>query len=87
MDNLTQIKEKILSLQEALLDQHPQLPTILRDIHTKLKLDPETVTLLNDEEVAIIVSGLKKQTQTHIVTTASKSKASKALKSLDLGDL
>lgn len=66
------LKEKINSLEEAILTAHPTLPTILRDIHTKLKADPATVTLLEEEDIAIIISGLKVQTNTEISSGPKK---------------
>jgi hypothetical protein len=81
-----QVSEKILSLQSALLSQHPQLPILLREIHITLKENPDCVTLLTDEEVGVIVNGLKKQTATEIATVALKSKT-KSLKTIGLEDL
>lgn len=67
-----EIKEKIAALQEALLSSHPTLPVLLRAIHTQLRKDPEIVTLLGDEEIGIIVNGLKRQTQVELVTAPVK---------------
>lgn len=86
MDISTQIKEKILSLQSALLSSHPTMPTLLREIHQTLKANPDCVTLLTEEEIGTIVNGLKKQTATEIATTALKSKT-KAIKNMTLADL
>ena len=82
-----QISEKILQLKESLLSQHPQMPSLLRDIHKTLKENPDCVTLLSEEEVGVIVNGLKRQTQTEIATAAIKSTPKKSLKSLTLADL
>lgn len=81
-----QLKESVLNLQEALLTAHPQMPTLLRQIHAQLKADPTNVTLLSEEEIGVVVSGLKKQTQTTIATSLSKSKT-KSIKSIGIGDL
>lgn len=81
-----QITEKILQLQSQLLSQHPQLPKLLSEIHQTLKENPDCVTLLSDEEVGVIVNGLKKQTATEIATTALKSKT-KSIKNISLEDL
>lgn len=81
-----QIKEKILSLESALLSQHPSMPTLLREIHQTLKANPDCVTLLENEEIGVIVNGLKKQTATEIATAAIKTK-SKSLKAITLDDL
>jgi len=69
-----QVKAQIITLQEKLLAQAPDMPLLLRDIHNQLKKDPEIVTLISEDEVCAIVSGLKKQTATEIITAASKSK-------------
>lgn len=81
-----QIKEKVLSLQEALLSQHPTMPTLLRDIWQTLKANPEQVTLLEEEDIGVIVNGLKQQTKVEIATTALKTKT-KSIKQLSLADL
>ena len=87
MNLAEQVKEKIASLQSALLESNPRLPVILRDIHKQLKEDPEVVTLLDESEIAIVVSGLKRQTMTEIATAAVKSTKSKAVKNIGLADL
>lgn len=84
-----QIKEKILSLETALKEQNPRFSTLLREIHTNLKNDPAVVTLMSEEEIAVIVSGLKSQTMTNIVTSQTKPNAAakKALSKVTLEDL
>lgn len=88
MDIATQTKEKIVSLQEALLASSPKMPVLLREIHTTLKADPEVVTLLDESDIAVIVNGLKKQTQTELATATLKSKSStKSLKNISVDQL
>ena len=82
-----EVQEKLASLQEALLAGTPNMPVLLRDIHRTLKNDPDTVTLLSDEECSILVRGLKAQTKTEIATTATKRKPKKALSKLGVEDL
>lgn len=79
------ISLKIAELSSSLLSSHPSMPSLLRDIHHNLKQDPELVTLLSPSEVAAIVSGLSKQTQTTISTQILSSK-SKGKKVSDLSD-
>ena len=69
--------EKLASLQAAILNKHPTMPTLLQEIHRTLKQYPENVTLMNEDEIAIVVSGLMAQTQTSLVkaTVASASKS------------
>jgi valyl-tRNA synthetase len=81
-----QIKEKVLALDNALKTVHPQMPTLLREIWQSIKANPEQATLLEESEIAVIVSGLKKQTATEIATAALKTR-SKAVKNLTLADL
>lgn len=86
----TEIQMKIGELQAQLLSDHPQMPTLLREIHTTLKADPETVTLLTDAEVGTIVAALQKFTGNHITAAATKTKAAgsrAALKSITADDL
>ena len=79
------LQMKISSLQDAILAAHPTMPILLREIHTILKNDPVVVTLLSEEDIAIIVSGLKQQTKTEITQSALKKKSS--LKNTSLADL
>ena len=87
-DSLIQVREKILSLQTAMLDRHPRMPTLLQEIHAALKAQPENVTLLPEEEIAILVKGLQHQTGTFLAETAVKKKSSSGIqaKIRDLGD-
>ena len=71
-----EFQEKLASLQEAVLSRHPRMPTLLQEIHRTLKAQPENVTLMSEDEIAIVVSGLMQQTQTVLVKqTVSPSKA------------
>jgi hypothetical protein len=74
--NTIAIKSKIADLSAALLDKNPRMPMLLRDIHTHISKDPELATLISEEEIGIIVSGLKVQTNTELVTTATKAASS-----------
>lgn len=83
-----QMTEKLLSLQNALTSAHPQLPSLLREIHTTLRKDPDLVTALTDIQISIVIAALKKQTATEIVSSASKKTSStKALKNIGVIDL
>ena len=79
-----EVQEKLGELEEALLNRSPEMPTILRTLHRQLKRDEELVTLLVDEECAILVNGLKKQTATNIATNVVKKKT-KAMKDMQVG--
>ena len=86
-DQAFTIREKLATLETALQDAVPGIATLLRDIHTSLKKDPDVVTLLSEEECGILVAGLKKQTSTEISTAALKTGAKKSLKNLTVADL
>jgi len=76
-----QLREKVATLATAILDRHPTMPTLLREIHTTLRSYPEQVTLLDEEEIGIIVSGLTIQTNTTFAAAATKPTAAKSLAS------
>lgn len=83
------IQANIAKLQEALLAKHPQMPTLLREIHRQLKDDPATVTLLSEDEIKTVVQGLEAQTGTFIAQsmTGAKGAATKKLKNVKSSDL
>lgn len=68
-----ELQSKVSLLQEALLHKHPTMPTLLREIHTALKKQPENVTLLSEDEIKVIVNGLEKQTGFELAQTITKS--------------
>ncbi len=86
-DQAFEVREKLASLEAALLAGTPGMPTLLRDIHRSLKADPDVVTLLSEEECSILVRGLKKQTATEIATKAVKKGGSKAMSKMTVSDL
>jgi hypothetical protein len=49
------------------------MPTLLREIHTALRKQPENVVILSEEEIGIIVTGLEVQTNTFLAQTITKS--------------
>ena len=81
------ISLKIQELYEAVQSTLPNMPTLLRDIHSNLKQDPDLVTLLSPEEVSIIVSGLSKQTQTTITAQVLTGGKGKSLKKISVDDI
>lgn len=76
MDQGFILKEKVATLQAALTERSPKMPSILREIHTALRDMPENVTLLSEDEIAVIVNGLKMQTQTEFASIVAKSSKS-----------
>lgn len=73
-----QLKEKVATLSAALLDKHPSMPLLLRDIHKTVKQYPEQMTMLAEEEIATIFAGLMKQTDTEFAVAAQKGSGSKS---------
>ena len=81
------ISLKIAELQVAVQASLPRMPTLLREIHANLKQDPKIVTLLSPAQVAIIVGGLSKQTQTTITTSILSGGKGKSLKTISVDDI
>jgi hypothetical protein len=84
-----ELKEKVASLQDAILSRHPRMTGLLAEIHKTLKQYPENVTLMSEEEVKVIVSGLEMQTQTYLASqTVGKPGSGKSIaaKLARLGD-
>lgn len=75
---------KLNSLQDAMLKQHPTMPVLLMQIHKQLMVDPELVTVLNEEAIGLIVRGLQQQTKTELVQVTLKSAASSSKKKIPL---
>lgn len=88
MNTTEQLKEKVASVQQALLSAHPSMPILLAEIHKTLKQDPAQVTLLDEEDIGILVSGLEAQTKVEIMATmTSSTKGGKALKKISADDI
>lgn len=85
-DQAYEVREKLAQLEEALLKGTPNMPVLLRDIHSHLKRDPDVVTILSDEECSILVRSLKKQTNTEIAIAATKKKGKKAMSKMTVSD-
>lgn len=73
-----ELREKVLQLQSAILERHPRMPVLLREIHTALRAQPENVTLSSEEEINIIVEGLKIQTGVEFAASAIKGAGTKS---------
>lgn len=67
-----ELQQKVAELSQLILSKHPKMPTLLREIHTALRAQPENVTLMSEEEIAVIVSGLKVQTGVEFAAAATK---------------
>lgn len=76
----SELYDKVIELQTSLLDRHPRMPSLLREIHTALRAQPENVTLLSEDQISVIVNGLKVQTGVEFAAAATKGTA-KGIKS------
>ena len=87
-NSLDLVREKIANLHAALLEKHPRMPLLLQEIHQTLKAQPENVTLLPEEDIQILVSGLQHQTNTFLAESIvkSKGKAGSTARLKNLGD-
>lgn len=75
---LFELKEKVAQLSELMLSKHPRMPVLLREIHTTLRAQPENVTLLSEEDISVIVNGLKIQTGVEFAAAATKGSGNKS---------
>lgn len=87
MNKGQQIKDAVLQLQDLLLRCHPQMPTLLQQIHTAIRQDEDLAHLLTPEERGIIVRGLKTHKNIVIATATVKSKGGKSMKNITVEDL
>lgn len=77
-----ELAEKLANLENLIKEKHPRMPTLLQEIHSALRQQPENVVLLSEEEISCIVEGLKIQTGVSFAQSAvsAKSAATKKLK-------
>ena len=69
------IKMQLAELEAALTQKIPEFRTILRDIHGKLRQDPELVTAMSEEEISLIVSGLVAHANVEVLAPKAAKKA------------
>lgn len=88
-DVYDKLSMSLASLEQSLLNQDPLMPNHLRSSHQILIQYPETVHLLEDEEIARLIDAAELHTKTEIVkaTAASKSGGAASKKKISLGDL
>jgi hypothetical protein len=86
MDRLTM---NLAALEASLLSKDPQMSQHLRNSHALLVSYPETVTLLDDSEIAMLISAAQSHTQVEIVKAAAKGKgkSASAVGKLTINDL
>lgn len=83
------VYEDLCLLEQQLNENIPGFVMTLRDIHRAQAQDPNIVTIMTDEEIGIILTGLQRHMAVEvIVPKASKSKsATTRLKNLDDTDI
>ena len=85
-----ELASSIQELEQALLAEHPQMPTLLRQIHAGLLQNPAAIHSLNDDQIAMIIKGLTSYTNTEIVASTkpkTSAAAKKALSKVTADDL
>lgn len=84
-----ELKSKVTELESAMLARHPRMPQLLQEIWKALRDQPENVTLMSEEDIRIVVNGLKQQTGVEFAAAAIKGTAAKSatakIKQLGLG--
>lgn len=74
---MEKLKASLAATEAGLLNQDPELKNHLRESHRLLISYPETVHLLDDEEIAKLIDAQEKLTQVQIVSDVAKSKKGK----------
>ncbi len=87
-DVYDRLQMSLASLEQSLVNKDPLMPNHLRASHQLLIQYPETVHLLEDEEIARLIDAAELHTKTEIVkATASKSTGAGSKKKVTIGDL
>lgn len=71
-DVFNRLKMSLASLEQALLAKDSMMPQHLRNTHSLLLTYPETVVLLEDSEIALIIDAAEVHTKTEIVKAVAK---------------
>lgn len=93
MDNLAsaspheECRNKILSLQQVMIEETPKLPIVLGEIKRILLKNPEVATLLTEEEIGKLVAGLSVRANEKLAEAVVKSTRSKSVKNATIDDL
>jgi len=77
----------LAALEQSLLAKDPSMPGHLRNSHAILVSYPETVHLLDDQEVARLIDAAEIHTKTEIVKAVAAGKGAASKKKLDVSDL
>ena len=74
--NYSEVASKLEELQGFFASAHPRMPGLLKEILSTLDQYPECVTVLQEEQIAIIVEGLEKIVGTELAAITVKSASS-----------
>lgn len=86
-DVMMRLQSSLASLETALLDKDPLMPQHLRNTHSILISYPESVHLLDDNEIARIIDAAEIHTKTEIVKAAATGKGAGSRKKVTADDL
>lgn len=67
IEERNEIFGKLAELEQALITLHPSMPVLLQKIHKQLKADPAIVTVLSEDDIAVIFQALEKHTNTKLM--------------------
>lgn len=70
--NFQRISDSVSQLAEAIYTAHPRMPQLLHDIWSTLHKYPEQVTLLSEEQMEVVFSGLEKIVDTDLAALTIK---------------
>lgn len=79
-DQHRKILESLGTLQQMLIDADPEFPGLLQEIHDNLFQYPELTHILTDEQIGVVYQALMKESNTHIIVSASKKQSAGKVK-------
>lgn len=71
--NFQRVADSVAELATAIHSAHPRMPQLLHDIWSTLHKYPEQVTLLSEEQMEVVFSGLEKIVDTDLAALTLKS--------------
>lgn len=83
----SQVIDRINNLQHHMENSIPGYESILHKIHQQLLKDVELTHVLTEEQIGIILRGLKKKKEVIITKEAAKKLGKKSLKKTEVDDL
>ena len=87
IEERTEIFSKLVELEQALVSLHPSMPVLLQKIHKQLKEDPAIVTIMSEDDIAIIFRALETHTNIKLLEVNTKKLPKKKGSKLTADDL